>query len=177
MTRVLLLLPLLAAGCSSIRTSTDFDPAADFTRLKTWAFFPSRSAAPADARVSSLVDARIRAAVEAELGERGYTQVKESPDFYVAHQTAVGQRVEVDPNTVVVGYGWNRGSVGVANSNVRVYDEGTLVVDVIEPKANKLLWRGVAKGTVHENASPEDREARIRDAVKQLIDQFPPHRD
>lgn len=177
MTRVLLLLPVLAAGCSSIRTTTDFDPAADFSRLKTWAFFPSRSGTPADPRVNSLVDARIRAAVEDELKARGYPQVKDAPDFYVAHQTAVGQRVEVDPNTVVVGYGWNRGSMAVANSNVRVYDEGTLVVDVIEPKANRLLWRGVAKGTVHENASPEDREARIRDAVKQLLDQFPPRRD
>ena len=74
------------------------------------------------------------------------------------------------------GAGW-RGGWGVeprTETNVYAYDEGMLILDVLRPEPAQLLWRGVARAVVDPGASPEEREARIRQAVRQLLEAFPP---
>jgi hypothetical protein len=39
-----------------------------------------------------------------------------------------------------------------------------------------LLWHGSATGTVHPDASPEEQEQRINQAVGEMLQNFPPRR-
>jgi len=162
------------AGCSSVSVNADYDTTADFSRLKTWAWFtgPQRP----NPEIDGLTDGRIRAAIEAELPGRGLTTAPaEAADVHVTYHAAVRQKIEAYPTAAGYGYGYGRG-FGVAGTGVDVvtYDEGTLVVDLIDPKSKNLLWRGTARGVVHRDATPEERETRIRDAVKKILAQFPP---
>lgn len=77
---------------------------------------------------------------------------------------------------VAVGYGWNYGHVGTTGMQVSTDDVGTPVLDFVEPKAKKPLWRGTARGAVDPSPTPEERTARVRDAVARIVDQYPPER-
>jgi len=163
---------LFAAGCSGLSTTTDYDPATDFSKLKSWAWF---EAGPPNANVDTLTDTRIRGAVEAELVGKGLRKVDSgTPDFAVKYHAAVQQKVEHRPTTVSVGYGWRYGHVGVSSSDVNVYSEGTLVVDFIHLQKKELLWRGTVSGAVEPQRSPQERTARIQEAVAKMLAQFPP---
>jgi len=176
--RVLLVLPLAAlVGCSGIRIDTDYDPAADFSTLKTWAWVPASARRGGDPRiVNDLVDARIRAAVEAGLASRGYRKVSSGSDFVVTYHAGLERKIQVDRLYGSGGYypyrDWHY--YGGGETVVREYDEGTLLLDVIDAKQKTLVWRGSARAVVDEAATPEQREAKIRAAVEKMLDRFPP---
>lgn len=169
---------LLLAACSAVQVSTDYDPEADFAALKTWAWLPRKARTTGDPRLdSSLVHKRIREAVEAQLVERGYRKVASArADFLVAYHTAVERKIDVD--TIYRGYGyhpdaWGWGA-GHQQTMVYEYDQGTLLLDVLDPKAHRLLWRGSASAVVSEQSTPEKRTKLVNEAVAKLLDRFPP---
>jgi hypothetical protein len=60
------------------------------------------------------------------------------------------------------------------NPHGDVIQEGSLVLDVLDPGAGKLIWRGVAQARISLTASPDVREKRLNLAVRQLMKDFPP---
>ena len=58
--------------------------------------------------------------------------------------------------------------------DVTQYHQGTLLIDFIDMKENKLEWRGTGQGVMDDNPSVEDRMANIDTAVAQILVQFPP---
>ena len=175
----------LGAGCSGISVSSDFDPAADFSKLKTFAWQdPPQGMEGWSGRVSQLTHERIRSAIDDTLVARGYAKAAspESADFEVTYRAAVKREIEAYPATTSVGYGhYGRGGYGYGygygGTEIRTYDRGTLVIDVFDPRAKKLMWRGTAKGTVDEDRSPEEREERVREAVAMVLERFPPQKE
>jgi hypothetical protein len=169
---------LAAAGCSGLSVDVDHDPQADFARLKTYDWHPGTRPKDGDA-VATLTASRVERAVDDTLKAKGYVPKTGEPDFHVAYKTAIGRRVEAVPSAAVGvgygGYGWRRG-VAVGTTDVRTYDEGTLVLDVIDPKTKALIWRGIARAVVDPDRTPEEREQRIREAVQELLGRFPPPR-
>lgn len=164
------------SGCSGISTSTDFDPQTDFSRVRTWDWFPA--AKTADDSVMSLMNVRIERAVEDTLVSKGLSRAQ-TPDVHVAYRAWVAKRFDTVPASgasASYAYGWRRTFVVNGGTEVREYDEGTLVLDVIDPATKTLLWRGTAKSAADASASPETRDAKIREAVARLLESFPPRR-
>jgi len=57
---------------------------------------------------------------------------------------------------------------------VSEYEEGTLVIDMIDVRTNRLVWRGWAQDSVEGVLDNEDRLARkIEDAVRLMLMQLP----
>jgi hypothetical protein len=172
-------LALLLAACSSVEVSTDYDPGTNFAVLKTYAWLPRKAGATGDPRTdSTLLNERIRNAVDAQLAERGYEKVASAgADFLVAYHTAVQRKIDVD--SVYRGYGYGAGNWGWGAGHETVvyeYDQGTLLLDFLDPKAKRLLWRGSAKAVVSEHSTPEKRTALVNQAVAKLLDRFPPEK-
>jgi hypothetical protein len=163
------LLPLaLLFACSSVSTNYDYNMSYDFSKLRTyrWADIPSR----ADA--DPLVVQRVAVAVEAQLKAKGYTLAEKTPDFLVA--TYVGRQTRIQVTDFGYGYGPHRGWYGPGGLDVYQYEEGSLVVDVVDNRTKQLVWRGTATGTVDPGATPEQKTKRINDAVAKIFEDFPP---
>ncbi len=171
---------LALAGCAAIEVSSDWKPDADFSRLHAWAWLPQARPVSGDPRLdSALLDARIRSAVEGELGARGLAKVGEAhADFLVAYHIALERRIEattIDDYYGGVGYRhWSR--PGYSHTYVFELEVGTLMLDVLDPRSRELIWRGTAKAEIVPDAAPEQREARIREAVRRMLERFPPKR-
>jgi hypothetical protein len=175
---VLLVLSAMALACSGIRVDSDYDPSADFSQLRTWAWLPDAGKSGDPRLDNALLDSRIRAAVQSELEAKGYALATSgTPDFQVAYHVSVEGKLDVD--TVYHGgygrAGHRRGGWGYGETRVRQYDEGTLLIDVLQPGSGALLWRGSGVATVREERTPEKRTKRINAAVKKILERFPPN--
>ena len=163
-------------ACSGIRVQTDYDPKADFSNVRSYAWFDERSGVQGDRQdVTSLLDRRVRSAVDAELQGKGIELVdRGAAKVLVSYH--LGVETKLDVNTMNSGYGsgaYGRYS-GISTTTVSEYQEGTLLIDVIDPSAKQLVWRGSGQARIRQSSAPEDRKARIDQAVKQILEKFPP---
>jgi hypothetical protein len=155
-----------------IDVRADYDTSADFARLRTYTWLQKPSDAPRDPRTNNdLLDSRVHAAVNEELHAKGYTESTERPDFRVTYHVILKEKLE--PTT----YGYGLGSSAVA-ANVRAatYEEGMLLVDLVDGTTNELVWRGSAQARVDPTLSPLERTKLIRTAVHGILEKFPPKR-
>jgi hypothetical protein len=60
------------------------------------------------------------------------------------------------------------------NPHGEVFEEGSLVLDVLDPQSGKLIWRSVARARLDMATSPEVKEQRLTLAVQHLMKDFPP---
>jgi hypothetical protein len=165
----------LALACSSLSVRSDWDPEADFSALRSWAWLEPSGEDPGHPLLRSpLLHDRVRRAVEAELAARGYEQAPaERADFRVGYHLSLEQKL--DTYTIDHTYGYGRWGVWTyPETYVQEYQEGTLILDVVDARRGKLAWRGWASRPVYEQPSPEESERNVRKAVSAVLDRFPP---
>lgn len=172
---VLLLCALVAGttGCSNIRTNADYDPSVNFTTLRTYDWRADGKQAPQDPRIdNTLFASRVHQAVDRQLAAKGYQQsTNGNPDFLVGYHAVVEGKVDFRTVGGYYGYGgWGTAPQTYAYN----YDEGTLLLDVIQPETMQLLWRGSATATVRPSATPVERQKRINEAIEKILSKFPP---
>jgi hypothetical protein len=180
----LALVATLGVACSSVQTSYDFDPDADFSAWRTYTWYPTASPATGDLRLDNpLLHDRIVAAVDRSLGARGYARVRNSaPDFYVNYHLSTEQRLEA--RTMNTAYhagpggrrwgdaGW--GGVGWQETHVHQFEVGTVVIDFVDAAARRLVWRGSGARRLAPDPSPDRVTQRVNEAVDEILGQFPP---
>jgi hypothetical protein len=80
-----------------------------------------------------------------------------------------------DVHSFPVDYGYGLGSwPGASDVRLSRYEEGTLMLDVIDNASNELVWRGAAQARIDPNRSPQERTELINRAVREILDRFPP---
>lgn len=178
---------LLISGCSTIRVDSDYARGSEFSSLKTYAWASDSQPKTGDLRIdNTLIDSRVRSAVDETLAAGGYQKISSgTPDFLVVYRLSIEGKLDVttiEAPVVAPNIQYGRLSIPAMGYSqyygdqtfVTEYEEGTLLIDFVDPSSQKLMWRGSAKGTVKEKAKPEQREARIREAVSKILAQFPP---
>lgn len=173
---VTLFIVALTAGCSSISINHDWDRDAPFPDYKTYAWLEVVQETPKDAKAarqtSELLIQRIKRAVDTQLAAKGFTRDSENPDLLVMYHTGVQQKV----NVTDWGYRYSYDYWGYGGRNIDVYeyDEGTLIIDLIDFKAKELVWRGSGTRSVDSHWTPEKADAVINDAVQKIFTKYPP---
>ena len=180
----MVLVALLGAACSSVRTQYDFDPTADFSAWRSFAWFPPGSVPSGDPRLDNpLLLGRIESAVNEKLQARGFVLLQDrEPDFWVQIHLSTEQRLDV--RTMNTGYvggprgaGWRGGGwagTGWTETRVEQYEEGTLVIDFVDAARRRLVWRGSGTRRLARNIQPDRVTQRVNEAVEEILAQFPP---
>lgn len=171
----LALLAVAAVGCSSISYNNDFDPRVDFGRFNTFAWVEDIDASAVKPRgIDPLDERRVKSAVDQQLESRGYRKVTSGqPDFLVNFYVTSRERIDV--NTYYTGWGY-RGWYGGAETSVRQWTEGSLILDFIDVAEKDLAWRGWATGASDGFArmTPEKKTEEVNKIVARILDPFPP---
>jgi len=175
-TLLVLALALLPLGCSSFRVDHDYDPRVDFTRLHTYAWLP-HSVEQSDPSIDTdLLRVRVQRAVDTALETKGFTPAPAgtAPDFLADYHVYTKEKVDLVtfPSTWGYGPGWYWGMGTEVQS--REYTQGTLVIDFVDGAKKQLLWRGAASAEITRSRSPEERAARVDEAVQEILAPFPP---
>ncbi|WAC62917.1 DUF4136 domain-containing protein [Pseudoxanthomonas sp. SL93] len=169
---------LLSACATGPRVTSDVDPTANFGGYRTFAFYSPL--AIEGQGYATLTSGRVKAAARAQMESRGYVYREASPDLwvnlnaYMQEKTDVVTIPEVDYDYY---YSYRaRRYVSVPywrdRTDVYRYTEGTLNVDLVDAKENRLVWEGVAVGRVGRS-KPEERGARIDAAVAEIFARYP----
>ena len=168
----------LLAGCSSYDIKYDYDVDSNFAAYKTYNWIPrtiseASGSAKTAIQSNSLLDERIRKAVDAQMQAKGFTLDEANPDVMVVYHTGAENKIDVtDWGYTYAGSYWG-GGLG-RSVDVYQYTEGTLIVDMVATDNKKLVWRGSATGVVDPSSSPEQREARINDVIGRIFEKYPP---
>lgn len=145
----------VGSGCSSLRVQSLPDPMVGF-QGQTF-YIPE---APEDSVSSfrtadpmlnnSIIDRVVRATIRQSFEARGYRMTDDDPDFIVGYYTRARERLDLS-NVYDCGYGYgyyNRYNYGCY---IDEYTEGMVIVDVIDPKSEELVWRGSGVARVSDN--------------------------
>lgn len=177
---------MLLASCTSVRVLSDYDNEANFNDYKSYAFYKTGID---KAHISDLDKKRILKAIEFEMGARGFVK-SENPDILVSIFTKEKDQVDVYSNYWGgYGYGWAWGGWGWGpgywgpgywgpnyyGPNVSTRTEGSLYIDLIDAKNKELVWQGKGIGTLGNMGNMEKKEARIREFVSEILQEYPPN--
>lgn len=168
----------MLAACSTVTVTTDYDKSAAFGKYKTYALAPAKQGQA----LSPAAEAALRDTLRSELAARGVTEATSGkPDLAIVRHVFLQEKVSVQQYTDWgYGYGgawpYRYGSYGmwagapVSYLDVNQYTEGTLILDAVDIRSKKLVFRGTGTAVV---GGAESNAEKIREAVKQMVAALP----
>lgn len=183
MIRKLLLISIALALLSVTalaETKSDYDRSYDFSTLQTWDFKVITRMPEDPVGTNTLWNQRIHDGLVEHLAQVGYRKLRDGePDFLVTYFMGIKEKYDI--RYIDYGfpgrwgnwghwgrwYGWTPGYGQVDVWRIP-YNESTLVVDLIDPHTNQLVWRGYDTQTIDFDKS----EKTIHKSVENLIKRF-----
>lgn len=161
---------LLLSACSTMKVSSDYDPKFDFAHLESFAVVHPQ-------KTNTLTQSRIAKAITAQMLKKGYRETdRDSADFIILFHTDVTNKTQVVTDYQMAGfypyYGYGA-PMAVPVQREYSYDEGKIIIDALDPKDNKIFWRGVAADHLKSLDTPDERIAYINKFVAQTLQSFP----
>ncbi len=165
---------LIFAGCSTMEVDSDYNPKYDFSRLHTFSvIYPEKDG------VSTLTQERIASALVEAMQKKGYVRTdRKDADFYLLFHTDVTEKRQVVTDYQRVGlypyYGYGPyAPMVVPVQREYEYTEGKIIVDALDPRGNKIFWRGIATDELRSLKTPRERIEYIRKVVDRVLESFP----
>ena len=165
---------LALAGCAvRMNVSSHVERGADFTQYHTFDWGPADALPTGDPRLDNnpFFHDYLQGAFEKRLAGRGFERSASgtTPDLLIHYHAAVNHRFEVYDVDRDRGYCYDDCLPQVID-----YEQGTLVVDVVDARSNKVVWRGWAQDSVEGVIDNQDRmERQLDEAVTRMLEEFP----
>ncbi|MGM0450122.1 MAG: DUF4136 domain-containing protein [Pseudomonadota bacterium] len=171
-TVALALLLALVSGCARYAV-TDYDSGAGFDSYSTYRF-----ADRGEDSVQGLDAARIERALKRALADEGFTQADAEPDVLMRYRIEDEVRTESRGPRLGLGFGFGRSpfTFGVAHSPVQTREirEGQLVVEMVDPTIEQIVWEGRGQRFLSESQDREERTELIEQIIEAMFEQYPP---
>ena len=171
-------LPYLSAAlliwctaCAPVATRWDYNPEADFSHYKTFDWMPAGEEAPgADPSWDHpFLDKRVEQALISALVSKGFEKTTSQPDLLVAFRFTTRQKTAVHVYDPPNPY-WRP-----PPAEVQYVREGTLIVDLVDPRTRQLVWRGWGVGDFDAATRPDLAPQYLHAAVKEILKHYPPY--
>lgn len=141
----------------------------DFSQYHTYNWDAAGPQASGDPRLENnpFFQKRVQTDVEKQLATRGFEKTTSgTPELLVHVHASITQRIDV--NSADAKYGSCR------DCDPYLYEAGTLLIDFVDTRTNKLVWRGWAEGSLDGAIDNQDwMEERIDKAVTLILERLP----
>jgi hypothetical protein len=183
---------------SGAAAATDTSAATRSSSTGSSAANPIASTSPGPVADTPAGVAAVREAVDEALARKGYVKAPAGtqPDFLVASRALIAKRYAVEqsdggaapmytgPNAASdSGYRISpavssptaqSSSGGGHGGTSREFDQGELLLEVIDPMTNTVVWHGLAADRINTRADLEHKEGLIGKALSKMLSDFPP---
>ncbi len=164
----------LLSGCSSSpNIYSNVDPEADFSRFSSYGFVENPATNNQD--YESLETSFLKVAVAQHMDRRGYSYSSD-PDIRINFYLHTEEKLRTYSTPVAHGYygyrDYNSWGGYTAETQVQQYTQGTLNIDLVDARGGKMIWEGVATGTLTDR-DVQNMEQTLDAAVAQIFEQFP----
>ena len=163
------LLSLVIVGCSTLEVNVDYDDAFDFSAIKSFKVVHNVREGE-----NTLVNDRITAAIESELEKKGYVKAINDADLVFVYHYNAKDKVDIRTDYQMVGYGgFGYGGAMIAHTSAYNYTEGTIIIDALNPKTKKIVWRSVGTLELQEKETPQEKREYVNKIIKEMLEKYP----
>jgi hypothetical protein len=190
---------LFIAGISSCRSYNYYTAGLNKTNMsqyRSFAWLPPQAGKKSD--MSAIADTKVKSAAIASLSAKGLRLNDNHPDLLVTYTAMVGQgsKTVMTPTYYggggfypYAGFGWGYGYGwggwynpyyafggpytyygGYTATGREHYKEGTVIIDLIDSRTHKIVWRGFGVGEAHKNQQKDIDD--LPKVVDGIIDQL-----
>jgi hypothetical protein len=149
--------------------STDYDPAANFAQYKTFTVMPLEQF-----KNNTITADRIKAAITQALQAKGLQPTSDTADLQIQVFAKLSQETQMTSTGGYGGWGYRGWGGGMSTTTVQNINVGTLVVDLVDAKTDKPVWRGMASDTMDQSSTGQQKQEKLNYAMNQLFAKFPP---
>ena len=172
--RTLALAALAAAvvtlgACATTRVNASLERGMNFTQYKSYAWAADEKFSTGDPRLDNneFFENTLRAAVDKSMAARGFEKTSVATAQVVVHYHANAHQ-QIDVNKLDRQYGY------CDDCHSSIYDAGTITLDLVDAKTDKLVWRGWSEGSLDGIDTQSVIESRVTDAVTTIMQKLPP---
>jgi hypothetical protein len=159
----------MLVGCGpTLQVKTDFDHAATFGQYRSFQMGEGKVIEKGTATENTIVKDRVDVAVKNGLATRGLVQAPDHADLIARYAVGVRSVKELEG----VGYPVAIGLWGAYPNDYWIVDrpEGTLVIDLVDARSQKLVWRAYCVADGSGMSDP----VFIQKTVSQAFEHYPP---
>jgi hypothetical protein len=171
MTRIRGLIPIVGAAvvaavtvaCAPVTVTSFTAREVQVSRYRTYDWGTVDTAVPGDPRLDNnlFFHDYLRGAIDRQLRSRGYEQTALTPDVRVRYHANAAQRIYISGSEPT------RERCG--DCAVQVYDEGTVLIDLVDARTGALVWRGSAQTDL---AGSVDDQARMEKTLERVVERI-----
>ena len=162
---------LAVTSCSPFQVRSDYSATANFNNYKTYLFRTD------DLKMNDIDKDRVLNELSKQIQAKGLTSAQ-NPDLII-NVKASHKKIQDITTSYNCGFGWGRpwgwgGGFGMGNTWTNNYNSGTLVVDFVDAKTQKLVWQGIGSGISVD--SPRSKQKQIPQIVADIMANYPPQK-
>ncbi|MGE3489038.1 MAG: DUF4136 domain-containing protein, partial [Vicinamibacterales bacterium] len=127
------------AGCASMNVSSHIERGVNFAEYVTYDWGPPDNLPVGDPRLDNnpFFNDYLQGAVEKKLAAKGFERAAgKEADLLIHYHASVNQRLDVYRADQQYGYCY-----GDCEPQVVDFEQGTLVIDIVDAKTKKVVWR------------------------------------
>lgn len=164
------LLIFFISGCN-VKVNSSFDQTQDFTKYKTFCWLNGCEFTYTGPKYlnDSLLREKIKNAIISELTKKGFTQDNDNPDLLIDFH------ISVENETSIIYHHNDDDSYNFKpfpEQEVVNYLKGTIVIDMVDKLASRMVWRSEAIG--YMDVHPDLSEKNIQKGIAITLKNFPP---
>ena len=166
----------LAASCAARMTvSSHVQPGLDFGQYRVYDWGPADALPTGDARLDRdpFFQDHVQGEIEKQLAGKGFERASAagSADLLIHYHASITRRIDVNRTDSEYGYCADENCAAKVNE----FEAGTLILDILDARTNRLIWRGWAQRALGDELENRDHLARqIDEAVTRMLARFRP---
>jgi hypothetical protein len=169
------ILSMTLAGCATMTVSSHIERGVEFIDYVTYDWGPRDQFPVGDPRLDNNQFFRdyLEGAIEKQMAANGYERVAAgaAPDLLLHYHASVNQRLDVYGADLAHGYyvpGQYPGYPG--QSQVVEFEQGTLMLDIVDARTNRVIWRGWAQDSMSGVIDDQRRlEKQVDEGVTKMM--------
>jgi hypothetical protein len=161
---------LFSASLLAQKTDVGFARGTDFSQFHTYSW--QKSPQPA----KGIWDQRVVEGINQQLQAKGLKEVQSDPDLWVVYASHIQEQSRVVGEGYNFGPTWGGGMWWNGPQTVTygtfVTEEGTLIVELGNPRTHELEWRGAVTDTIHDKTNKNIKD--LDKSIEKLFKDYPP---
>ena len=159
----------VTAGCATMNVSAHLERGVNFAEYVTYEWGPPDNLPVGDPRLDNnpFFNDYLQGAIEKQLVVKGFERAATGvpADLLIHYHASVNQRLDVNRADQQYGYCYNDCEPQVVD-----FEQGTLVVDLVDAKTKKVVWRGWAQDTMTGVIDNQSRlEKQVDEGVTKMM--------
>ena len=164
----------LLSGCATMSVSSHTERGFAWSQHRTFEWGPADALPSSDPRFAKdpYFQDRVAGAIEKQMAAQGFERAapQAKADLLIHYHANIAERIDV--NEIDRGYGYCMAPD--CRPRVARYEAGTLVVDIIDARTNRLIWRGWARDSVEDVIGNRDQVRHtVDEGIARMFSTFP----